>query len=401
MKCYLVGGAVRDKLLGLAVKERDWVVIGSDPKTMIDAGYKPVGKHFPVFLEPQTHEEYALARTERKQGHGYQGFLFNTDKNITLEQDLSRRDLTINAIAETETGELIDPFNGQQDIKNQVLRHVSDAFVEDPLRAFRVARFAARFNFKVADQTMEYMRDMVKQDEIKYLSSERVWIETQKALSYDYPENYITVLKDCGALDIWLPEIEDLFGVPQPEKYHPEIDTGIHTIMVLAQAAKLSSNPMVRFAALLHDLGKALTPKNKLPSHHDHGQRGLQPIETLCQRLKVPKKYRELALVVSQYHIDCHRIHEMKPATILKKLEGIDALRRPDRFEMFLTVCEADFKGRKGFENRSYTQRDYLKTILKTVQSVDHDDLPTGSGELFKQQLRKKQIHAIKQMIKQ
>lgn len=375
MDSYLVGGAVRDKLLGLASKDRDFVVIGSDPDAMIRQGFKPVGQDFPVFLHPQTKEEYALARTEKKTGLGYKGFSFDAGRNVTLEDDLRRRDLTINAMAEDRHGNVIDPFNGKADLEQGILRHVSPAFVEDPLRVLRVARFAGQFDFTIADETMALMKQIAAGDELYHLVAERVWMEMEKALATGYPGRFIKVLRACNALKVLLPEVEALFGVPQPEKYHPEIDTGVHTIMVLEQAARLSDDKRVRFAALVHDLGKAVTPRREWPSHHAHGERGVIIINQVCDRLKIPRQYRELAILVARFHIDCHSIMEMQPETVLKKLEALDAFRRPDRFRQFLLACEADIRGRAGFENRDYPQIEFFMRALTVCKKIDTQKL--------------------------
>ena len=392
MKIYQVGGAVRDKLLQRPIKDRDWVVVGSTPEDMIALGYKPVGKDFPVFLHPETHEEYALARSERKSGKGYKGFVFHTTPDITLEDDLARRDVTINAIAEDENGNLIDPFGGAKDLEQGLLRHVSPAFVEDPLRVLRVARFAARFGFKIADETMQLMQQISSSGELDALVPERVWTETERALTEKYPARYILVLRACHALKILFPEIDRLFGVPQPEKNHPEIDTGLHTIMVLNQSARLTNDPQIRFAALMHDLGKGTTPERDWPKHHRHEARGAKLIEKLCTRYKIPNAYRELAMMAACYHLDCHRIMEMKPETILNKLEALDAFRRPERFEKFLMACEADARGRAGFEDRDYPQADYFRQALKLTTDINTSVLAdqglTGEnmGRAIKQQ---------------
>lgn len=371
MKIYQVGGAVRDKLLGLPVTDRDWVVIGSTPAEMEELGYKAVGSDFPVFLHPDTHEEYALARTERKSGTGYKGFLFNATPDVTLEQDLARRDITINAMAEDEQGNLVDPFNGRHDLEAGILRHVSPAFVEDPLRVLRVARFAARFGFTVADATLNLMRQLADSGELDTLVPERVWTEMEKALVTDQPAIFFEVLRACGALGQILPEIDRLYGVPQPEKYHPEIDTGVHTMMVLQQACRLSVDPVVRFAALVHDLGKATTPKDLLPAHHGHEERGAKLVERLCRRLRIPNRYRDLGIIVAQYHFICHRIMELREDTILRKLEAMDAFRRPERFEQFLLACEADARGRTGYEDAAYPQASHFHDYYKAASSVD------------------------------
>jgi len=370
-----VGGAVRDKLLGKPGKDSDWVVVGSTPQEMEDQNFKPVGKDFPVFLHPETKEEYALARTERKSGIGYKGFTFHTSTDITLEEDLARRDLTINAIAEDHSGKLVDPFNGKQDIEDKILRHVSPAFVEDPLRVLRVARFAARFGFRIAPETMSLMIEISESGELDALVPERVWNELERAMGETYPSRFILALRACHALSILFPEIERLFGVPQPEKYHPEIDTGIHTLMSLNQASRLSQDPQIRFATLVHDLGKGTTPQEKLPSHHGHEERGVKLIKALCKRYRAPKQYQELAIQVSRHHFTCHRIEEMRAETILKKLESMDAFRRPDRFKKFLICCEADARGRTGFEDRAYPQADYFKQALDAANEVDTESL--------------------------
>lgn len=374
MKVYLVGGAVRDKLLGLPVTERDWVVVGSTPEEMITRGFKPVGKDFPVFLHPKTGEEYALARTERKSGRGYQGFVFNTSQDVTLEQDLIRRDMTINAMAETEDGQIIDPYGGLDDLKNRKLRHVSDAFVEDPVRVLRVARFVARFekfNFKVADETMDLMRHMVANDEVSHLVPERVWQELHKALQETHPSQFFHVLRACGADKVIFPEIDNLFGVPNPEKHHPEIDTGVHTMMVLDAAAKLTDSPKIRLAALLHDLGKALTPESQWPKHIGHEAKGVPLVDEFCDRVKTPKDYKELAVLVAKYHLECHKCREFKNTTLVKFLERIDAYRRPDRFKEFIIACEADSKGRLGFEDSEYPQREFLLKAYELTKAID------------------------------
>ncbi len=374
MEIYLVGGAVRDKLLGLDPVERDWVVVGSTPEQMLDLGYRQIGKDFPVFLHPETHEEYALARTERKTGPGYKGFAVHATPDVTLEQDLARRDLTINSMAEDMDGNLIDPFNGRDDLDAGLLKHVSPAFSEDPVRILRIARFAAQFSkwgFHVAHKTNDLMKEMVVSGEVDALVPERVWAETDKALTTDHPEVFIKVLRGCGALEKIFPELNALFGVPQTAKYHAEIDTGTHTIMVLQQACLLSKDKQIRFASLVHDLGKGTTPGDILPSHHGHEQRGIQLVRDLCSRLKVPNEYRDLAMLASRYHTHCHRAAELKPATILKTLEGLDAFRRPERFEKFLLVCTADARGRKGHEDDPYLQAEIFMNALRACQTVD------------------------------
>lgn len=374
MDKYHVGGCVRDKLLGLPVKDYDWVVVGASPQEMLDAGYRPVGQDFPVFLHPETHEEYALARTERKTGPGYTGFSFHAAPDVTLEEDLARRDLTINAMAETEDGEIIDPFGGQQDLKERQLRHVSPAFVEDPVRILRVARFAARFTelgFRVADETRALMQQMVDNGEVDALVPERVWQETFRALQENHPETFFEVLRDCGALARLFPDIDRLYGVPQPEQHHPEIDTGVHTMMVLQQAVKLSGDPAVRFAALVHDLGKGITPEEQWPAHVDHEENGVALVEALCDRYKIPNEFRELAVMVTRYHLHYHRAGELNDKTLLKTLESLDAFRRPQRFEQFLLACEADSRGRPGYEERVFAQPRIFREAFAAANAIE------------------------------
>ena len=375
MQTYLVGGAVRDALLGRPVVDRDYVVVGASPDDLLALGYKPVGKDFPVFLHPRSGEEYALARTERKTGRGYHGFVFQADAKVTLEQDLARRDLTINAIAQDDQGALTDPFHGVQDIEARALRHVSEAFVEDPVRVLRVARFAARFapmGFSVADETMALMRQMVRDGEVDHLVPERVWAETRKALAEPQPSAFLRVLRACGALAVLFPEIDALYGVPQRAKFHPEIDTGVHLEMVLDAAACLApGNDLVGFCALTHDLGKALTPANELPRHVGHEHRGVAPLRALAERLKVPTEHAALAEQVCREHLNAHRAFELKPATVLKLLSALDALRRPVRLEHFLAACEADKRGRLGHENNAYPQAAYLRDARAAAAAVD------------------------------
>ena len=374
MQVYLVGGAVRDEQLGIPHRERDWCVVGASPGELEALGYQKVGKDFPVFLHPDTKEEYALARTERKTGPGYHGFDFDCSPDVSIEQDLQRRDLTINAIAKDESGAIIDPWGGLADIENRVLRHVSDAFAEDPVRILRVARFAARFSqfgFTVAGETLGLMHRMVEDGEVDALVPDRVWKETALALAGSNARVYFEVLRSCGALRVLFPEVDALFGVEQPERWHPEIDTGLHVMMVLDQAEKLSDALEVRFAALTHDLGKGTTPRDKLPSHPGHEVRGCKLIRRICERLPVPGACRDLALLVAEYHTHCHRALELRPKTILKVLEKSDAFRRPDRFELFLVSCEADARGRAGLENRRYPQADHLRGALAAAAAVD------------------------------
>jgi len=378
MEIYLVGGAVRDQLLGLTIKDRDWVVVGASPKEMIQLNYTQVGADFPVFLHPETKEEYALARTERKRGHGYQGFECHTSPEVSLEDDLLRRDLTINAMAVGSDKQIIDPFNGQADIKSKKLRHVSQAFTEDPLRILRVARFAARFEslgFHIAIETLLLMQTMEKSGETKHLVAERVWQETERALKEDSAWVYFETLKETGSLLTLFPEIDALFGIPQPSKYHPEIDCGIHSLMSLKAACKLSKDSDVRFASLIHDLGKALSPQDNLPHHYGHEKKGLKPIKKLCQHLKAPNNYRELALLVSEFHTHVHKAKELKSATVLKVLKQSDAFRKPDRFEKILLCCEADARGRTGFEDIEYPQAKLFLQALKQAQTVSAKSL--------------------------
>ena len=375
MHIYLVGGAVRDTLLGRPLADHDHVVVGAMPEDLLALGYKPVGKDFPVFLHPKTGEEYALARTERKTGRGYHGFVFQADATVTLEQDLARRDLTINAIAQDEHGALTDPYHGVRDIEARVLRHVSPAFVEDPVRVLRVARFAARFaplGFTVAVETMALMQQMVRDGEVDHLVPERVWAETRKALGEPQPSAFLRVLREAGALSVLFPEIDALYGIPQRAEFHPEIDTGVHVEMVLDAAAKLApGNDLVGFCALTHDLGKALTPVDELPRHVGHEHRGVAPLRTLAARLKVPTEHAELAERVCQEHLNAHRAFELKPATVLKLLSSLDALRRPARLELFLAACEADKRGRLGHEHDDYPQAIYLREARIAAAAVD------------------------------
>jgi tRNA nucleotidyltransferase (CCA-adding enzyme) len=391
MKIYLVGGAVRDKLLNYPSDENDWVVVGGSPEQMVEQGFQPVGQDFPVFINPQTGEEYALARTERKSGHGYQGFTFHTAADVSLEDDLVRRDLTINAMAEDSNGQLIDPYGGQQDLQNRVLRHISDAFTEDPLRVLRVARFAARYHhlgFTVAPETLALMTSIVDSGEIQHLVAERVWKETERALCEKSPDIYIDVLRQCGALQILLPEVDVLFGVPQRADYHPEVDTGIHTLMSLQQAALLSNSAAVRFSVLVHDLGKGITPDHVLPSHKGHEARGLPLVTNVCDRLKVPNEHRQLAMAVTEFHLLCHKAFELRPETILKLLKGLGAIKSERRLEEFLLCCEADARGRTGFEDRDYPSSDYLRQARQVVVKTDISDLlncGTSGAEIGRQ----------------
>ena len=374
MQVYLVGGAVRDEQLGLPVNERDWCVVGATPEEMKQAGYKQVGKDFPVFLHPETGEEYALARTERKTAAGYHGFEFHTDPGVTIEDDLGRRDLTINAIARDADGNLVDPYGGVSDIRNRILRHVSDAFVEDPVRVLRVARFAARFTplgFVIAPETMALMRSITGSGEIDALVPDRVWKETELALRGANCRVYFETLRDCGALDILFPEVDALFGVPQPVQWHPEVDTGLHTMMVVEQAARLSDATEVRFAALAHDLGKGTTRLGDLPSHPGHERRGKKLINAIGDRMPLPRACRDLGLLVAEYHTHCHRAFELRDDTVVRLFEKTDAFRRPERFELFLLACEADARGRTGFERRDYRQAAHLRGAFAAAAAVD------------------------------
>ncbi|MGM0552520.1 MAG: multifunctional CCA addition/repair protein [Pseudomonadota bacterium] len=400
MQTYLVGGAVRDQLLGRPVHERDYVVVGATPEAMEAAGYRPVGRDFPVFLHPDTHEEYALARTERKTARGYHGFRFHVSPEVSLEADLERRDLTINAMAQADDGTLIDPYGGQADLDARLLRHVSPAFAEDPVRLLRVARFAAQlapFGFEIADETRALMRQLVDSGEVDALVPERVWSECEKALKSPAPRRFVEVLREAGALAVLLPEIERLFGVPQPERYHPEVDTGVHTLMVLDQATRLSDSPEVRFAALVHDLGKGTTDPAILPSHHGHEERGVGLIRELAERLRVPNRYRDLAIRVARYHGLVHRVFELRPKTVLKLINGLDALRRPDNVEPFLLAVEADYRGRTGWEDRAYPQADAVRHAVAAASAVDPQALMARGhkGKALGDALQRERICAI------
>jgi tRNA nucleotidyltransferase (CCA-adding enzyme) len=402
MKTYLVGGAVRDELLGLPVKERDWVVVGAHPDEMKALGYAAVGRDFPVFLHPQTKEEHALARTERKTGPGYRGFVTQFSSDVTLEQDLERRDLTINAIAKNpDNGELVDPYGGRRDLDARLLRHVSDAFVEDPVRVLRVARFAARFaslGFTVAPETLALMQRIAASGELDALVPERVWQETERALATKQPHVYFAVLRDAHALKIIFPEVDALFGVPQPAQWHPEIDTGVHTLMVLEQAALASDDPIVRFAALTHDLGKGVTPKAAWPRHVGHEIESVKLLDALCARLRIPNNYRECAAAVARYHGLAHRALELKPSTVLDLLEHLDAFRRPARFAQFLAACEADYRGRTGFESRPYPQAEYLRRAHAIAAEVKlpRETMAGLTGEQIKERLHQARVAALK-----
>ncbi len=400
MQVYLVGGAVRDQLLHIDIYDKDWVVVGSSPEQMLATGFTPVGKDFPVFLHPKTKQEYALARTERKTGAGYTGFACYYAPDVTLEEDLARRDLTINAIAQDNAGKLIDPYGGQRDLHNRLLRHVSDAFIEDPLRVLRVARFAAKFahlGFTIADETMALMKQITQSGELQHLTAERVWQEWQKSLATQHPEIFISALRQCGALKVVLPELDRLFGVPQPEKWHPEIDTGVHTLMVAAQAAKLSSSIAVRFAAQVHDLGKGVTPKSEWPSHKMHCHTGVNIIKALCERVRIPNECKELALLVCEQHSNIHRAAELKPSTKLKILDKLDAWRKPERLLDVLLCCQADHAGRLGCEETPYPQRDIFLKAYQAALSVDVQQVIRDGfqGKAINEELDKRRIAAI------
>ncbi len=398
MQRYLVGGAVRDALLGLPVKERDWVVVGTTPEEMVAAGYRPVGKDFPVFLHPQTKEEVALARTERKSGRGYHGFQFHTGPEVTLEDDLWRRDLTVNAMAQDDDGHLVDPHGGRRDLDARLLRHVSPAFAEDPVRVLRIARFAARFaplGFRVADETMALMRTMVEAGEADHLVAERVWKETERALMEPRPAVFFEVLHACGALARVMPEIAALSGVPQRADYHPEVDTLVHTLMCVTAAERAGHGLEVRIATLLHDLGKAVTPAQELPSHRGHDMRGLPLVKAFCERLRVPNGARDLALAVTRDHLLVHKVRELRPGTLLELLDRFDAFRKPDRFELALNACECDARGRLGFEDDPYPQTDYLRDAAKAAAVANAEVLADGftgpavSGEIQRRRLER------------
>jgi len=397
MHIYLVGGAVRDRLLGLPVHERDWVVVGAEPAELEALGYLPVGREFPVFLHPDTREEYALARLERKVAPGYRGFTTQFAPTVTLEEDLRRRDLTINAIAQSETGELIDPYGGQRDLAARVLRHVSEAFIEDPVRILRVARFAARYaalGFVVAPETTELMRRMVETGEADALVPERVWQETERALMESHPQVFFEVLRSCGALGVVFPEIEALFGVPQPPRWHPEIDTGVHVLLALRYSASIGAPAPVRFAALTHDLGKARTPPEQWPSHRGHEEAGVPLIETLAARLRVPNEHRELAVLTARHHTHVHRALELRAATLLQLLQRTDAVRRPERFTQLLMACEADARGRTGLEQQPYPQAKYLQRAceLAAAVSLSLEERASLAGPAIGEALRIKRL---------
>ena len=402
MQVYLVGGAVRDHLLGFPYHEKDYVVVGATPEQLIASGYQPVGKDFPVFLHPDTKDEYALARTERKSGHGYHGFSFYTDPSVTLEEDLIRRDLTINAIAMDDDGKIYDPYNGQQDLNDKILRHVSIAFIEDPLRVLRIARFAARYKalgFTVAPETLALMKQLAESGELEALTPERVWKETSRALMENHADEYFEVLRACGALKVLFPELDALYGIPQRPEYHPEIDCGIHTMMSLQQACKANYSLDVRFAVLVHDLGKALTPKDELPRHIMHEERGIKPVTEVCDRLKVPTNTKQLALAVCKEHLKCHQALTLKPGTLWRLLQRLDVLRRPERVEAFVQACECDSRGRLGLENREYPQSKYIFDVIQVVRNIKAQDLPADvKGPEIGEKLIERRIQAITEL---
>ncbi|GGX24560.1 multifunctional CCA protein [Undibacterium macrobrachii] len=407
LKSYVVGGAVRDALLGLPVQDRDHVVIGATPEQMLAQGFVPVGKDFPVFLHPKTHEEYALARTERKTGAGYKGFVFHTDPSVTLEQDLIRRDLTINAIARDEHGGLIDPFNGQRDLQDGVFRHVSAAFEEDPVRILRVARFAARFSvaphaFVVAPETMALMKSMVAAGEVDALVPERVWQEISRGLMEQKPSRMFDVLRECGALARLLPELDALWGVPQPAKFHPEIDTGVHIMLVIDYAAQQGMSLPIRFAALLHDLGKGTTDPAIWPRHHGHEERGIALVKKVCERLKVPSDCRDLAIMTARDHGNVGRSQEMRPATLQDMLERNDAFRKPQRFLDMLKAAECDCFGRAGLENIQFPQVAFLSAVLNAALAVNAGEVAQqflGQPQKIAEAIRIARIDAIRSLI--
>lgn len=401
LNIYLVGGAVRDKFLGHPYSERDWVVVGATEEEMLKDGFKRVGKDFPVFIHPETKEEYALARTERKKGKGYYGFECHASPDVTLEEDLLRRDLTINAMAEDKDGNLIDPYGGQSDLNNKILRHVSPAFSEDPVRILRLARFAAKlapFGFTVFPETIELMKSMVSAGEVDELVPERVWQEMARALKEPNPNQFFLVLRNCDALAKLWPALNALWGVPQKIEYHPEIDTGIHTMMALEQAAKFTEDPVTRFAALCHDLGKGATPPNEWPSHHGHEERGVPLIQEFCRRYRAPKEYRDLAILVSRYHLHCHRVFELTAKTLAKTLESLDAFRQPERFEKFLIACKADATGRLGLQDKPYPEADRMREMFKIAKEIDVQSLIEAGfeGAVLGEKIHEARVSAIK-----
>jgi tRNA nucleotidyltransferase (CCA-adding enzyme) len=401
MQVYLVGGAVRDRLLGRPVKERDWVVVGASPEELERQGFVPVGREFPVFLHPQTHEEHALARLERKVAPGYRGFTTRFSPDVTLEEDLRRRDLTINAMAQTPAGDIVDPYGGRRDLEARLLRHVSDSFIEDPVRVLRAARFAARYaelGFRVAQETVALMRSMTDSGELTALVPERVWQETERALGESRPDVFFETLRECGALQVIFPELAALYGVPQPPRWHPEVDTGLHVMLALRYSASEGASTAVRFAVLMHDLGKALTVPERWPSHRGHEEAGVPVIEALCARLKVPNGFRDLAVLTARHHAVVHRAAELRPATVLKLLEATDAFRRPERFEEMLAACEADARGRTGLEEQPYPQRELLRRAhaAAAAATLDESDRAGLAGPAIGEKIREKRLEAIR-----
>jgi tRNA nucleotidyltransferase (CCA-adding enzyme) len=403
MDIYLVGGAVRDDLLGRPVRERDWVVVGATPEELEREGFRPVGRDFPVFLHPETREEYALARTERKTAKGYRGFAVHAAPDVTLEQDLARRDLTINAMARDQKGRLVDPYGGISDLRDRLLRHVSPAFVEDPVRVLRVARFAALLagqGFQVAGETMGLMSNMAASGEVDALVPERVWQETRRALETDRPDVFIETLRACGALERIFPEIDRLFGVPQPARWHPEVDTGVHILLVMRAVAALTPSPRIRFAAMVHDLGKGLTPRNILPGHRGHEERGANLVLEMAARLKIPNDFRDLGVLAARYHGLCHRALELRPGTVLQLLERLDAFRRPARFGEFLVACKADMQGRKGLAGVAYPQAELLEAARAKAHAVTPPDAGDLSGEEIGRQLHQLRLQAVAALLR-
>jgi len=402
MQTYIVGGAVRDELLGYPIKDKDYVVVGSTPEQMVAAGFRPVGKDFPVFLHPKTHDEYALARTERKTAKGYKGFVVHASPEITLEQDLARRDLTVNAIAKNEVGELVDPFRGIDDIKSKTLRHVSDAFVEDPVRILRIARFSARLaDFNIAPETLSLMQQMVEAGEVDALVAERVWQELAKGLMEEKPARMFEVLRSCGALKRIIPELDKLWGVPQPPQHHPEVDTGVHVMMVLDYAAQQAFSLPVRFAALMHDLGKGTTPKEMLPRHIGHEERGVHLVKEVCKRLRVPNDCKELAVMVAKFHGKLYQSLDMRPSTLLEFLIQLDAIRQPERFNGFLQACEADSRGRTGLENCPTPAADLMRKVLDAAFTIDAGAIASKQSDVEKIKIAifEARVEAIKRVL--
>ena len=404
MKVYLVGGAVRDRLLGLPAREKDYVVVGSAPEELIALGYRPVGKDFPVFIHPETGDEYALARIERKTGKGYTQFECHFAPDVTLEDDLKRRDLTINAMAVDTDGNIIDPYHGREDLENKILRHVSPAFVEDPVRVLRIARFAARYanlGFTIAEETQLLLKNIVRAGEISALVPERVWQEMQKALAESSPQEFIKVLRTSGALKILLPELEQLFGVPASPTWHPEIDTGVHVLMALKIAAAISSDPILRFAVLMHDLGKGLTPMSEWPKHINHEINGVPLVNAIAKRYKIPREYQRLAVLVTKYHLLVHQAFELRAKTLVKLFEETDAFRRPDTFELFLLACEADSRGRLGFENKSFPEREFIWQAFLACRDIVASDFINSdmNGEMIKEKLKQLRIKKVTEFI--